>query len=456
MRRYLAAACACVMLLTFGCGSSDRESKPKSAVDPNDALTDAELATCFWAGPISMQRKSTQGFDGSKYNYPESSAAYWASRFTLQPGQQLVLTGEFPHARYMSFNTYREGAPVSTISDIDIVPVGKSINPFIAGNRRDGTAHGFRLVGSTGPQTPLTPKGTLPIGETGTEIQLVYRVYMPDSGNDLRGGVALPSATIENADGTELDEAETCEAIVSKDRSIPILSIPADLWRSVVAGSPDPATAPALDPPKWERFFNQDFASTVFLEGTPRAEERVTMNPQDSGGFYSNADARYLVTHLSEEFGEVLVVTGKMPVFADTREGPETMPEAELRFWSLCSGESRATMRTPACLADDQVPLDSDRSFTIVVSKRSARPENAKPECGVAWLDWGDRGDGVDRDAYGLLILRNMKPANDFEHAVQRISKFGEESAVMGDYFPQSEYTSVGEFEKRGCNAVEQ
>jgi hypothetical protein len=85
------------------------------------------------------------------------------------------------------------------------------------------------------------------------------------------------------------------------------------------------------------------------------------------------------------------------------------------------------------------------------VSKAADRPANARAECGVAWLDWGERGDGAGNPDYGFLIMRNMLVSPDFAQAIQRVPKPGEEQAAMGPYFPRSEYTSRAAFEARGC-----
>src|SRR4051812_13672850 len=68
-------------------------------------------ATCFWEGPISTKRFSTRGFDGRNFNFPEESATYWLARFSIPDGAKVSLTGEYPHARYMSVNAYSDGAP---------------------------------------------------------------------------------------------------------------------------------------------------------------------------------------------------------------------------------------------------------------------------------------------------------------------------------------------------------
>jgi hypothetical protein len=175
------------------------------------------------------------------------------------------------------------------------------------------------------------------------------------------------------------------------------------------------------------------------------------MEPDLEGGFYSNRDSAYVFTHLSRHFGPLFVVEAKLPRFPRTSRTPKRMPGGDLRFWSLCTGESRVTLRTPDCLSDRQVLRRSGRNYTVVVSKAADRPANATRECGVAWLDWGERGDGVGDPDYAALIMRNMLVSPEFEQAIQRVPRPTEEEAVMGPYFPRSEYTTREEFEARGC-----
>jgi hypothetical protein len=44
-----------------------------------------------------------------------------------------------------------------------------------------------------------------------------------------------------------------------------------------------------------------------------------------------------------------------------------------------------------------------------------------------------------------------MLPASDFGAAVQRVAKPGDEPAVMGAYFPRTEYSDKARFESLGC-----
>src|SRR5688500_17529255 len=105
--------------------------KPKT--DPVPPGTSVPEATCFWEGPISTKRPSTRGFDGRFFNFPEESATYWMARFSLPEGARLILRGRYPYGRYMSLNTYTDGAPVDALSDPRIAPDPGSKNPFREG-----------------------------------------------------------------------------------------------------------------------------------------------------------------------------------------------------------------------------------------------------------------------------------------------------------------------------------
>jgi hypothetical protein len=207
---------------------------------------------------------------------------------------------------------------------------------------------------------------------------------------------------------------------------------------------------------RWERFFNLDYASASVLTDCTDAgyQARHQDEPEQRGGLYSNRDSAYIYSHLSRGYGPLVVLEGTLPVFPHTRRGQPVMAGGQLRFWSLCTGESRVTTRTPDCLADRQVPIDSQRRYTIVVSKAGDRPANATARCRIGWLDWGERGDGAGNPEYGFLIMRNMLVSPDFEQAIQRIPRPGAEATTMGPYFPRTGYSTREEFEARGCAAT--
>jgi hypothetical protein len=406
-----------------------------------------------------MKRQSTRGFDGRYFNFPEESATYWMSRFRLPAGSKLVLHGHYPHARYISLNSYSEAAPTDTLSDVAIDPDEGAVNPFVRGNRRDLRKRSWHVTVLDQPPTAEREPNTLYAqpGPTaaGAAIEVFYRVYEPDRGSSpFLGGKPLPRPRLERADGTTLSTQDTCEAINDPNRDITVDTTPEAEWDAGRSVPPcDPDTNPAYDPAHWERLFTYEFAAlSVVTDCTAEGRAaRQAQTPEVEGANYSNRDSAYIYTHLAEEFGPVFVLRAKLPRTPTTRDGRERMGGGQMRFWSLCTNESRVTDFSRDCYADRQVPVDDHRMFTIAVSKPENRPANARKRCGFGWLAWPERGDGVGDPGYALLILRNMLADPGFDHAIQRVRQAGSEPEVMGPYFPESSYSSVADFEARGC-----
>jgi hypothetical protein len=419
------------------------------------------LATCFWEGPISMKRPSTRGFDGRYFNFPEESATYWMSRFSLPAGSKLRLHGHYPHARYISLNSYSDAAPTDTLSDVAIEPDRGSTNPFVAGERRDLRKRSWHVTVLDEPRPAQRAPNTLyarpAATDVGAAIEVFYRVYEPDRAtNRFLGGASLPRPRLVLDDGTELSAAETCEAVNHPNREITVDTTPEYQWEAGRSAPPcDPETNPAHQPPHWERLFTYEYAAlSVVTDCTAEGRAaRQANTPEVEGANYSNRDSAYIFTHLAEEFGPVFVIEGKLPRTPTTRDGRTHMGRGQMRFWSLCTNESRVTAFARDCYADRQVPIDRRRNFTVAISKPETRPANAVKRCGFGWLAWPERGDGVGDSGYGLVILRNMLVDAGFERAIQRVEQAGTEAQVMGPYFPRASYTSVEEFEARGCAA---
>ena len=102
------------------------------------------------------------------------------------------------------------------------------------------------------------------------------------------------------------------------------------------------------------------------------------------------------------------------------------------------------------------VPLDVNRNYIIVVSRPEDRPANAIEKNGVAWMDWGTRGEGLDdpanRTNFGLLLFRFMYNNLNWANNPDQITKPGTESEILGPYFPHLSYTDKKGFEEDGPN----
>jgi hypothetical protein len=204
-----------------------------------------------------------------------------------------------------------------------------------------------------------------------------------------------------------------------------------------------------MNPPVWHKFTNT--VSGVVLAatdhqatgGTPSSVTSETDARLPSGGLFDNPDNKYVSTTFSRAFGQVLVFRAKAPTFPSTFEGDRVMGSGQLRYWSFCTNAQ--TTAYYACKQDDQIPVDDDGYYTIVVSTAAARPRNATEACGVAWVPVGPLSSS-------LLILRNMLPDPSFAEAIQNASP-GTEAATLGEYYPRGTYYATpADFDRRGCS----
>lgn len=424
-----------------------------AALVPIDSMAQGPtLSNCLWVGPVAAGQHNA--------GYPDEGAAYWYAEYQLPPGATLKLRGQFPRARYMSLNSYDAGGlPTDVLTDVAFVPDPGSVNPFAESARRSARdrSYSMELVGQPKPAGQRRPN-TLYAGVAGQSVQkLLYRIYVPDTGRDVAGDAGLPQHELRLADGTTLYGDVACQVIgANPARDIPFLRLKMPIEQFVKLRAPVPnlpETHPAVNPPEWEGYFGASYGRTRYLKGTPREGERAKAPITLAGGGYSNADVAFLVTDVDLKFGAVLMLRGKAPTTPRTRQGGESMQAAQLRYWSICKNESPATTRYVACLYDEQVPLDSEGVYTIAMSTDQDRPQNAVYKCGVAWLNAGTTGDGVDRPTAGSLLVRHLLAAPTFEQAIQKIAKPKTEAQVLGPYLPIGTYMSRQQFEARGCPA---
>ena len=100
----------------------------------------------------------------------------------------------------------------------------------------------------------------------------------------------------------------------------------------------------------------------------------------EKGGFWSNPVTRYGFTYLSQAYGKVYVVHGKMPSTPRTWDGdPAPMnQDADMRYWSLCTSTAPPIGNTVDCVTDENVAARSSTSRAITAWS-SPGPPTARP-----------------------------------------------------------------------------
>ncbi len=419
---------------------------------------------CFWGGPKGMDYANLPGAQPiQKPNlYPDVGSTYFVGQYILPAGASLTFHGKFPHERYFSWTMFKsvgsgQIGPGDHLRDVQIAADRGSVNPFLPRNRRDARRRAYTMHIVAGPIAHVRARNTIYTGSTDptARVGMSVRNYLADRGMDGTGGVGLPTLTLNLAGGTKLQGAAACR-VLQPSKAKSTSTFPAATWKQLVASSSDPVNAPALNPARWERFWNAQYSvAGVFISDPVKRTEMYP--PTDDGGFQSNPDTRYLTTAVSLKYGPVITVTGKLPTF------PETLPSSigwrpypyQLGYWSLCTGSSPVSGLGYDCVFDQQVPLRRDRRYTLVISRPADRPRNATPACGYRWLTFGkgeNYPDPAARSYVDYLYMRFMAPNPSWAAAPQKVKTPGTEAKVMGPYFPRSRYTTTAAFEKQGCH----
>ncbi len=380
-------------------------------------------------------------FDADTVNvlFPDQSAQYWSAAYAAIPGTRIRIDGVFPYARYTSWNVYDPLLrPFGKLSDYQLTPDPGSANPFLPGASRTTPPEQrhytlfltFSPGDHPGPNTIYVDPTQHPVGV------FTLRVYVPDAGRDITGGVGLPQVTWESTTPLPLP----LPAIASPCRTLekPSSSTLTDLYAALTV-PPGGPPLPGRTPPVWRKFVNicQSGADLLFDNAIGDALPLPATSPCGafgSGGFLSNTDNSYVYSFTSRGFGPLVVFRGRAPTFARTYPHAATMPSGvQVRYWSFCQNDP-VDQRYVACKRDDQVKLNRSDEYTIVVSQPSAWPAAAAKRCRkvVSWLPWGPQPDGV-------LIYRQMLPDPSFAQAIQNVAH-GSEAQQMGPYYPAGKY----------------
>jgi len=336
--------------------------------------------------------------------YPDTGATYWSMKLNLVTGDQVILDGTYPDARYASIVTYNvSGNVVDAITDRDITPDAGSDNPFADPAAAPGGTYTVQVA------------GTAPIGSADNTINpngvlgsVIYRVYLGNG--DATGGVGLPQMSVKRTDGSVVP-LPTCGNPGTDANLVNLVN------------TFGPATdVPASHPPVFKR-------------------------PTTLSGLYVNPDNGYVAAVAAHTAGQVLVVRGTAPTVPNTGVGESPATATQLRYWSLCTNEYRKPYPVTDCVNDTAVPVAGDGTYTIVVSTPEDRPANATAADGVAWLDWGSTAQDI------LLLMRHMLPADDFTQSVFDVAP-GQTATAMGPFQPVATVCTTAAFESAGAGCA--
>lgn len=446
---------AAAALVLSACGTSSSSSDGAGQADGDGAAAAAPITgnapACGWL----VQSDA----DILNVAYPDESATYWVAVVPNIPGAKLRIDGQYPDARYFSFNVYDPALrPIDGIADQNIAPTDGALNPF--------TQPGIASGGHYSVQVEFTPKPEAPAANTlysgSTTVSaltipnpvtiVLYRIYIPADGLPPNADVPLPTLTLETASGTSVISSQPACTEPQLSKLIDQLGA-IDLNGTLIRiNYPDqldvlPLRFPTASyPPASAVFYGLPDVLLRILNNLSPIELPAALQHTEllsGGGFLSNSDAAYTTSAFSRSDGNIFVLRARAPSWrgaSGVNFGAEDM-----RYWSVCQNEF-VTQRYVACTADYQTAIDADGFFTVMVSDEADRPANATADNGITWLPWGPYPDG-------LLLYRHMLPNPSFAQAIQNVPFGTDPLSVMGDYFPGVAYCTKATAEAAGNKA---
>lgn len=404
------------------------------------------------AGPVSGPCTTYwTKFDGSqRYTpfFPDQSVAYWLYSFEITQGSEVGIrfSGEFPESRYMSFTAYstNDRDIAGAMRDEHIEPTAGR-NPFRRGNRgRDNGKSGrSRAVSAGVPEQGadgtysvaavphdsdrLDSPNTFALPEPDSSKQLVwilYRIYLPDRGQDDTGGVGLPRIEAFD-DGT--GEQVRCPAPVEPTVSTEFGSTGGD-------GGQNSANPPAV------------------VEG----DRELSFVLVDGDAYFGNDDTAYLAAPTNRAYGSLAAVRWRAPTHAETFDVAREDYDGQVRYWSMSVGELSDTS-TNETIADHEVEL-VDGYAHLLCGPEALRSQYADID-GLNYLSWNGARNPV-------LIYRNQIPRPTFDGRLGKCETppaeiedgepaatpvvhqngFGAENYI-GEYAPTGRHYRVPEFD---------
>jgi hypothetical protein len=387
------------------------------------------VALLIGAAPASAAPVSTCGWplkadpDLLNIAWPDQSAEYWAAPFYATPGSTMTISGDFPLARYMSFHLYEGSFPVDAVTDYQIEPASAE-NPYVVGNSRTlGGTYVLHVVYGQRPAHPApnTLYAASLNGEPNAAGVILYRLYLAQG--DTTGEVPLPTIQYTSTTG---DSALPCPDTNAVDHGT---------VNQAIQSSSLPVEWPAQVPP----------TSTAPTWGISRSGASLTsagpVSVKSGNPFFANFDNVYLSLDVYRDRGDVVAFRAKAPTFANTAKA-SVMPSAQLRYWSVCSNDFPTT-RYVACTPDQDMHLDADGYFTMVLSDAAHRPTNLLPADN--WLPAGAYPDI-------FVLYRQMLPETSFSEAIAFAPSAAVAPETMGAYYPKTVICTTSAFEKDRCD----
>lgn len=385
-------------------------------------LTSFLLASLSLAHTAIAQEKTWEApYVGSSRDVlylPDANAVYWRYGWRRENTSSLdgfMIKGQFPQARYFSFNVYDDTtkSSVGSFTDFAVKPDADDANSY--------TLH---IV----PQgSPVKGSNVLYFPKGLTSVSVILRHYLAQ--DTIFGNKPLPQIS-RIAAGSNASTAATASLPVPKVSKEDIKKYVLPMVRSILANPNasvwDLQAAAAADAGSLtlEQLICKQVVASAFNYN--RNDSVLHAYNFDTGGVYPNMDNHYLTMPVTRKKDDALIVKFKAPVYAKSAADNAS---ADVRYFSVSQGDD--ITRNYATLADKELSVQPDGYVYLLIADESAAVKTKAQSLGINFMPW------LVNDKM-MLVYRNMLPRSGYTKGVNAVPKFEKskgEASQRGEKF---------------------
>lgn len=363
------------------------------------------------------------------------NASYNTFPYAVDPDVEIVIKGQFPYARYLSFSVIgKADLTIATIPDYKLIPDLGSINPFLQGADWNAKNRSYTLkIRFTAPPegsdhfvpgagNNIVYAGTMPNGVPNTHGTIGLRIYVPSIGYDNTGGVGFPKIMYVPAttDRTYSNVIESTNQTTFYNPSKQKNNSVQNEWYN--------------SPPEKNRKEECDISWRTLSRASALIQ-------------YDYNDGYILSDILQRDPSKLLFLRWKAPTFPDTYRNIGILGNEDMRYWSM-SFVSKVGLLGLYTLADFETVIDKNGYVNLVISFGARRPSCVTTENGFSWID------ASNLPLIPLqLFYRNKIVSDHFPYSAKNIPEGDIVSPeVMGEYYPCGKYVDHVDFKKSYCD----
>lgn len=364
------------------------------------------------------------------------NASYFVFPYQVDSDIEIVIKGQFPYARYMSFTLSGQiDTLIATAPDKALIPDPGSSNPFLPGAdwNADNRNYTIKIRSTAPPQGSdhFVPEagnntfyaGTLKDGTPNRFGLIGLRIYVPSIGYDKTGGLGLPKITYCSSK-KNCTKPNTAGAF---DKT------------TLIENPLNPASVFSK-----ESLFKR--CSNVVGQNCDLTWSRIGIIATRI--LQPDLNTIYMVSdQIKRDSGKLLFIRWKAPIFPDTYHNIGILGNEDMRYWSM-SFVTRVGLLGLYTLGDFQTIIDKKGYVNLVISFGAQRPSCVTSENGFTWVD------ASDLPLVPLTIFyRNNQVSQGFPYTAKNIPE-GQiiPQEVMGEYYPCGKYVDPLYFNSCSCD----